>query len=243
MLFVPRLFARPDDAPHPIPTILKFRILAAVTAVTICGLAPPRIVKATTLTLDHLKISHASGASLPAGFPGAISASTSPSGEAVTMTGGIGPVTRLAWSNAGISNLRMQFDGRVIDGVLAGDDVSFGFAFLVWATRGTVSWTVRGNASVPPAQGFIEGPSGTVVVTPEEFQLVTGVFGRTFLFNSTGDGTYAMFVDFSWNGANSQDMLEIQLLSASAHLPTPGAGTLALIAGLALAPRPRRERV
>lgn len=242
MFFVPRLFVRPDDTSPPAPAIPIRSKPLALAALFLAAAWPGPAAWATTLTLEHLKISHASGASLPVGFPASITANTAASGESASIGGQIGPVSRPAWTGAGISNLRLQFDGRIIDGVLAGDDVSFSFAFLVWATRGTVSWTVRGNASVPPAQGFIEGPSGTLVVTPEAFQLVTGQFGRTFLFNSTGDGTFAMFVDFAWNGANAADALEIRLLHASAHLPTPGAGALAMLASLALAPRPRRAR-
>lgn len=241
MSFVSGLLLRPEGV---LPTValgkskafwLQAFLAAAATALS-AGQA-----SATTLTLSQLTVAHASGTPLPSGFPAAITANTAPLNDAVTFQGSVGPITRPDWSDgAGLGTLRMQVSGQVLDGVFAGDAVNFRFAMIIQLSRGSVTWNVRGNANVPPAQGFLDGPSGTVQANGGEPTLVMGSFGKTFSFNSTGNGTYSMYIDITWNNAGPPESLMINVLYATVHLPAPGATAFGM--GLAAIAGRRRRR-
>ena len=189
---------------------------------------PAESASATMLTVGQFMVAQASGTPLPAEFPATMSAGLSPSANAATFQGSIGPITRPAWASSGLGTLRMQISGQVLDGVFAGDEVNFNFALLISITRGSLTWNVRGTANVPPAQGFLDGPSGTVQANNGEPSLVTGSFGKMFSFNSTGDGTYSMYIDLTWNNAGPPETLSIDVLYATVHLPAPGLSAFGL---------------
>lgn len=243
MSFVPGLLLRPDGVAPPAarrlnPTSFALRsVLAAGSVAWVAGQA-----SATMLTVSQFMVAQASGTPLPVGFPAAMSTGVSPSGDAATFQGSVGPITRPAWADSGLGTLRMQISGQVLDGVFAGDEVNFNFAMLIMITRGSVTWNVRGTANVPPAQGFLDGPSGTVPANNGEPTLVTGSFGKTFSFNSTGDGTYTMYIDITWNNAGPPETLKVDVLYATAHLPAPGLATFGLGLAAFAARRRRHER-
>lgn len=239
MFFAPGLGVRPEGNP-PAARHKMFGLrtglvgLAAGLSMSVCAPA-----EATVLSINSYTVAHVSGLFLPQGFPASVTANTAPSLEAVNMMGMIGPVTRQQWVDANVSTIRWQIHGGVLDGVEAGDDVVFAVGLSIHATRGSVTWSMRGNANVPPAQGFIGGPSGTVIADPSQPVVIEQSFGRSFLFNSTGNGTYSLHIDITWSSALVFDTLTVNLLYATVHLPAPGTALGLGMLGLTAARRRR----
>lgn len=202
-------------------------------AATLCCIAP---AWATTLTVTDARVRQSNGVALPGSFNAQISAQTLINGETVLITGGIGPLTRLTWTNAGVSTVRFSVAGGILNGVEAGDDVRFFYDMTISASAGTVSWITRGTAAAPPNQGFTLGHNGTV---PAGEHQIIDEFGRRFTQNSTGNGDYSMYIDISWFTSNPNATLEVKLNRVLVHLPSPGtAAAFALLGAGAI----RRRR-
>lgn len=234
MSFVQGLSLRPEGA-MPSAASLKRRSYLVGALLSAGAVAcSAESASATMLTVGQFMVAQASGTPLPMNFPATMSAGVSPTADAATFQGSIGPITRPAWADSGLGTLRMQISGQVLDGVVSGDEVNFNFALLIQITRGSLTWNVRGTANVPPAQGFLDGLNGTVQANNGEPTMVSGSFGKMFSFNSTSDGTYSMYIDLTWNNAGPPETLSISVLYATVHLPAPGMTAFGIgLAGMA----------